>query len=154
MVGDAASWRARAEWCETQLGEVVAANAALSETLEKATAENRELRALLEAVTGELAVLKRMVFGDSSEKGPSGGAPGTAPGVGGEAGDGKKRRGQRAGAPGPRRRDFSDLPTVDIIYDLDADARCCAGCGSGFASFGEQVFEQVDWQVEVVKFSV
>jgi hypothetical protein len=33
VVGDAASWRARAEWCETRLGEVVAANAALSEGL-------------------------------------------------------------------------------------------------------------------------
>jgi transposase len=129
----------------------VAANAGLSEALEEATAGNRELRALLEQVTGELAVLKRMVFGDSSEKGPRGGAPDTGPGVGGEAGDGKKQRGQRAGAPGPRRRDFSGLPTVDIIYDLDAGERCCAGCGSGFAPFGEQVFEQVDWQVVVVR---
>lgn len=145
----------RAEWCETRLGEVVAANAALSEALEKATADNRELRALLEQVTGELATLKRMVFGDSSEKGPSGGAPDAGPDTGGEAGDGKKRRGQRAGAPGPRRRDFSHLPTVDIVYDivydLDEGQRCCAGCGSGFTPFGEQVFEQVDWQVVVVR---
>jgi hypothetical protein len=68
VVGDAASWQARAEWCEDRLGEVVAANAGLSEALEKATIDNRELRALLEQVTGELVTLKRMVFGDSSEE--------------------------------------------------------------------------------------
>jgi transposase len=150
-VGDVVSWQARAEWYEARLGEVVAANAGLSEALEKAVAENRELRVSLEQVTGELATLKRMVFGDSSEKGPRGGAPDTGPDVGVGVGGGEKQRGQRAGAPGPRRRDFSPLPTVDIIYDLGAGERCCAGCGSGFAPFGEQVFEQVDWQVVLVR---
>jgi transposase len=151
VVGDAASWQARAEWCEAQLGEVVAANAGLSVALEKAQADNQELRALLERVTGELATLRRMVFGDSSEKGPRGGAPAAGPAAGDETSHGAKRRGQRVGAPGPRRRDFSHLPTVDIIYNLGEDERCCTGCGSGFAPFGEQVYEQVDWQVVVVR---
>jgi hypothetical protein len=106
VADDAASRQARAEWHEARLREVVAANVELSAALEKAEADNRELWVLLEQVTGELATVKQMVFGDSSEKSLRGGMPDAGPDSGYESRHGEKRRGQRAGAPGPRRRDF------------------------------------------------
>jgi transposase len=157
---------------------VVAARAGeLEASLSGALAANEALAARADRLAEELATLRRMLFGRRSEKGEGGGAAagdgadpaaggGPDPEVGGQGGgggdpdaaglegdkgEGRKRRGQRRGAPGPRRRDYSGLPTVEFIYDLDEDQKCCPECGIGFDAFDEQVFEQVDWRVVVVR---
>jgi transposase len=44
-------------------------------------------------------------------------------------------RGQQCGKPGPRRRDYSHLPTVEQVIELPAEQQCCGRCGQPFASF-------------------
>jgi transposase len=44
-------------------------------------------------------------------------------------------RGQQRGKPGPQRRDYSHLPTVEQVVELPAEQQCCVRCGQPFASF-------------------
>jgi transposase len=44
-------------------------------------------------------------------------------------------RGQQRGKPGPRRRDYSHLPTLEQVVELPAEQQCCVRCGQPFASF-------------------
>jgi hypothetical protein len=74
-------------------------------------------------------VLKRMLFGRSSERA----RPSTADGGdGGDGGDqarpagggksGKRGMGARAG-----RRDYSHLPRVEVVWDFPGGGYCCPG---------------------------
>jgi transposase len=103
----------------------------------------------LERVNAELAVLKRMLFGRSSERA----RPSTADG-GGDGGDqarpadggktGKRGLGARAG-----RRDYSHLPRVEVVWDFPGGGYCCPGCGTPFSRLGGHVTEVLDWVVIV-----
>jgi transposase len=44
-------------------------------------------------------------------------------------------RGQQRGKPGPQRRDYSHLHTVEQVVELPAEQQCCVRCGQPFASF-------------------
>lgn len=114
-----------------------------------------ELEARIEELSGQVAVLSRMLFGRSSEKN-------TASGVGqnhdrpqdpegspraGQPG----KRGQRAGSKGHGRRDYSHLDTREEIHDVPAGERVCAGCGAVFQSLGYEDSEQIDWQVRITR---
>ena len=44
-------------------------------------------------------------------------------------------RGQQSGKPGPKRRDYSDLPCEEEFHDLDDDQKCCSRCGLPFETF-------------------
>jgi transposase len=46
-----------------------------------------------------------------------------------------RRRGQQRGRPGPKRRDYSHLPTLTEIYELPTDQQHCQQCGQAFAPF-------------------
>jgi transposase len=47
----------------------------------------------------------------------------------------RRPRGQQRGRPGPKRRDYSQLPAVVEDYELPPTQRCCARCGQPFADF-------------------
>src|SRR5262249_59067265 len=53
------------------------------------------------------------------------------------------------GGCGSRRRVYSHLRRVEVVWDFADGGYCCAGCGLAFAVLGEHVVEQVDWQVVV-----
>jgi hypothetical protein len=109
---------------------------------ERQRAENAGLReelaprdGELERVNAELAVLKRMLFGRSSERARPGTATGDDGGDGGgqarPAGSGKtgeRGLGARAG-----RRDYSHLPRVEVVWDFPGGGYCC----SARVAFGE-----------------
>jgi transposase len=122
-------------------------NARLRE--ENAALRERDARreAELERVSAELAVLQRLVFGRSSERAASGegAGEGAEPAAGGGQAGGRPRRGRA----GNRRRDYSHLPRVEVVWDFEDGGYCCPGCGLAFAALGEHVVEQVDWQVVV-----
>ena len=165
VAADVGYWRERAEAAEARCARLEADNAGLREDQARLRGENAELRGRLDRVCDQLATLQRMVFGTSSERGGDGGRAAGAgrrdgPGAGGPdhgGGDGEdqdgrpRRRGQRPGAPGPRRRDYSGLPTIEIEYDLPEGQGCCPDCGMAFTPFDEQVSEQVDWRVVLVR---
>jgi len=120
---------------------------------ENAGLRERDARreAELERVSAELAVLRRLVFGRSSERvtadeGAGESAGGGEPAAGGGAAGSRPRRRGRAGN---RRRDYSHLPRVEVIWDFEDGGYCCPGCGLAFVVLGEHVIEQVDWQVVV-----
>jgi transposase len=114
-------------------------------------AQNAQQAAELESLRADLAVFQRMLFGRSSERsGPvpdsGGGASGGGQPQGGAGGRGNTKRG-----PGARagRRDYSHLPRVEVVWDVEGGGYCCPECGQPFALLGEHVSEQLDWVVIV-----
>ena len=139
------------------LAAALEANERLARLAEELRAENARLRAEnaeqaaeLERVRADLAVLRRMVFGRSSERArPEPSADGGAQDQGGERGSGaggkKRGPGARAG-----RRDYSHLPRVEVIWDFGDGGYCCPECGTPFTGLGsDHVTEQLDWLVVV-----
>jgi transposase len=126
--------------------------AELREALAGRDAEIARQSAELERVSAALAVLQRMVFGDSSERSrpeppAPGGEGGGEPAPGGTGGDKGRPRG-----PGARagRRDYSHLPRVEVIWDFEGGGYCCPECGTPFTALGsDHVTELLDWQVIV-----
>ncbi|HEY2764487.1 MAG TPA: IS66 family transposase [Pseudonocardiaceae bacterium] len=110
----------------------------------------------------QVAVLSRMLFGQSSEKsrpgpGPGGDWPGGDAGqVGGlpdPAGSGvaKPGRGQQRGSRGHGRRDYSHLETEEVVHDVADGLRCCADCGLEFEFLCAETSDQVDWRVKLIR---
>ena len=126
--------------------------AELREALAGRDAQIARQSAELERVSAALAVLRRMVFGDSSERSrPEPPAPqdegGGAPAPGGTGGSKGRPRG-----PGARagRRDYPHLPRVEVIWDFEGGGYCCPECGTPFTGLGsDHVTELLDWQVTV-----
>jgi transposase len=125
--------------------------AELREALAGRDAEIARQSAELERVSAALAVLQRMVFGDSSERSrPGPPAPqdeGGEPVPGGTGGSKGRPRG-----PGARagRRDYPHLPRVEVIWDFEGGGYCCPECGTSFTGLGsDHVTELLDWQVTV-----
>jgi hypothetical protein len=132
--GEVEFWRAQAE-------RVAADNVVLR-------AQIVELKGQVGALAEKVSVLAKLAFGASSEKrarqtpkqtpdrdDPAGGADSGA----------KPGRGQRKGSGGHGRRDYSHLPTREEIHDLPESERVCPCCGAGYAPFGEETCEQIDW---------
>lgn len=147
-----------------RLGAELGAERAGSEQLRGALAE---ATARVEELSEQVAVLSRMLFGQSSEKkgSGSGGGPvaggdlespdggGVGDSQGGDAGGGQpaRKRGQRPGGKGHGRRDYSHLDTREEVHDVPAEQRVCGGCGVAFELLDSQTSEQVDWRVTVTR---
>jgi transposase len=140
---------------EAALAQALEANERLVGLVERQREEIARLReelavrdGELERVNAELAVLKRMLFGRSSEQA----RPGTA---GGEGGGNQARPaggGKSAGrGPGARagRRDYSQLPRVEVVWDFPDGGYCCPQCQTPFHRLGDHVTEVLDWLVSV-----
>ena len=137
-----AALEANACW-ERTAAELRAALAERDALIERQSAE-------LERMGAALAVLQRMVFGDSSERSRPEPAPqgegGGEPAPGGTGGNKGRPRG-----PGARagRRDYSHLPRVEVIWDFE-DSYCCPECGEPFTGLGsDHVTELLDWRVVI-----
>ncbi|WP_237704555.1 IS66 family transposase [Frankia casuarinae] len=110
----------------------------------------------LEALRAELATLRRMLFGRSSER-ASGGPPACA--GAGDSGDGRDgAAGEGAGGstgrprgPGARsgRRSYDHLARDEVDGDFEGGGYTCPSCGASFTPWGEHVVEQLDWVVSV-----
>ena len=145
---------------EGLLAQALEANKQLTALAERQQAEIAGLRAALaardaelERVNAELTVLKRMLFGRSSER-----ARATADSGGDHSGDGDGDAGGRpAGGtstkrgPGARagRRDYSHLPRVEVVWDFPDGGYCCPQCQTPFHRLGDYVTEVLDWVVTV-----
>ena len=133
-------------WLAETLAQALNANDGLARSQAELQDENARLRESLEAHEAQLAVLKRMLFGRSSERArPAGGSgTGAAADTGGSGKLHKRGPGARAG-----RRDYSHLPRVEIIWDFPGGGYCCPQCGEPFTVLGDHVIEQLDWTVIV-----
>jgi transposase len=130
------------------------------ERLEAAEARAQAAEARAAELAEQVAVLSRMLFGQSSEKsrpGPGAGSTdgdaGQAGGVPGAAGSGvaKPGRGQQPGGRGHGRRDYSHLETEEVVHDVAQGLRCCADCGLEFEFLGSETSDQIDWRVKLVR---
>jgi len=140
---------------EGALAQALEANERLAALVQRQRAEIAGLRERLavrdgelERVNAELAVLKRMLFGRSSERAQ----PGTATPAGGRD-QARPAGGAKAGRRGPGaragRRDYSHLPRVELIWDFPGGGYCCPECGTPFTGLGDHVAEVLDWVVIV-----
>ena len=133
--GGAEFWRAEAE-------RLAADNVALR-------AQVAELEDQIGALAEKVSVLARLAFGTSSEKAARP-AVDTAAGRPGRRG-GQARSWAAAGSRGHGRRDYSHLPTREEVHDVPEAERVCPRCGAGYAPFGEESCEQIDWQVPLTR---
>ena len=128
---------------------------------ERVAADNAVLRAQIVELKGQVgvlgekvSVLAKLAFGASSEK-TTKQTPKQAPDrddpAGGADGGEKRGRGQRKGSCGHGRRDYSHLLTREEIHDVPGGERVCRCCGAGYAAFGEETCEQIDWLVQLVR---
>jgi transposase len=136
---------ANERWERTAAG-LGAENARLREENARLRERDAQREAELERVSADLAVLQRLVFGRSSERGrPEAAAGGDEnQGRGRAGGGGRRGPGARAG-----RRDYSHLPRVEVVWDFPGGGYCCTECGEPFTLLGDHVIEQLDWQVTV-----
>ncbi|MPZ78647.1 MAG: IS66 family transposase [Deltaproteobacteria bacterium] len=171
-LAEALRWEAEARRWQVQAQRLDGDNVALRARVAALDGENVALRARVAELEGQLAAvqetaatLARRLFGDSSEqcpKQPGGrpqpqGEPGSAEadggdgdggGAGGARASGRRRgRGQQPGSRGHGRRDYSHLPVEEVVHEPDPETLVCPACGAGYAAFGEETCEQVDWQV-------
>jgi transposase len=131
-VGDVEFWRAEAE-------RLAVDNVVLQTRV-------ADLEGQVGALAEKVSVLARLAFGTSSEKAKR--APGGEDTAGGKA---KRGRGQRRGSGGHGRRDYSHLPGREEVHDVPEGERVCPRCGAGYAPFGEECCEQIDWQVALTR---
>jgi transposase len=120
-----------------------------------------DLEGQVGALAEKVSVLARLAFGTSSEKAKR--APGGEGPAGGSCGGddtadedtagrkAKRGRGQRRGSRGHARRDYSHLPGREEVHDVPEAERVCPRCGAGYAPFGQECCEQIDWQVRLTR---
>ncbi|HSO56443.1 MAG TPA: hypothetical protein VL330_27710 [Actinomycetes bacterium] len=147
---------------EGLLAQALEANKQLTALVERQRVELAARDAELERVNAELSVLKRILFGRSSERARPASADSDADGDGGGGenggGGGDSGGGRPAGdpktanrGPGARagRRDYSHLPRVEMVWDFPDGGFCCPQCQVPFHRLGDYVTEVLDWVVTV-----
>jgi hypothetical protein len=122
---DTAVWRARALRAEALAGQLIAEKAALNDQV-------AGLAAQVEQLTQTVATLTGILFGDSSEKKKPPRQPDGRDGNdGGDGvhgrGPGRRKRGQRTGAPGHGRRPYAHLETEEHSWMW---IRTCGGAAA------------------------
>lgn len=96
--------------------------------LDRAVAREAQLKQEIASLQAQLRLREQQLFGrkaDSTTPAAGVARPARSP----------RPRGQQPGKPGPRRRDYSHLPTVDQLIDLPSGQQCCSRCGQPFAPF-------------------
>jgi transposase len=86
-----------------------------------------ELQQQVEQLRGENQKLKAQLFGRQSEKQASADRANQLPGE--QEPSALRRRGQQPEHPGPKRRDYTHLPTVDELVELSPCHQTCPQCG-------------------------
>ena len=121
-----------------QAGYWKAQHARALERIDKLEAEAEQLR-------GENRQLKARLFGQKSEHASSRDRTNYLPGE--LIDSGSRARGQRAGRPGPGRRDYSHLPVMEDLRELSPDERTCTRCGAVFTPSNTDDSEQLEIEV-------
>jgi transposase len=151
---------ARLESLESLLARALEANEQLATLARRQREEIARLREELAArdgelgrVNAELVMLKRMLFGRSSEQARTSTADGGGDGDGDGGDEVRPAGGGKSGKRGPGaragRRDYSHLPRVEVVWDFPGGGYCCPGCGMPFTRLGDHVTEVLDWVVIV-----
>jgi transposase len=167
---EAERWRVEAERWRVEAEGLASRNVVLEAENTALRAGLAEVQAQAAALKAKVATLAKQLYAASSEKkkpaagkdpdpdpgrvrgagsGPGSGDP-DADGPGGEP-EPRRRRGQRKGSRGHGRRDYSGLPTEEQVHDLPPEQRVCPRCGAGYAPWGEECCDQVDWRVHLVR---
>jgi len=145
---------------EGSLAQALEANERLAALVERQREEIARLGEQLAARNGELGrvhaelvVLKRMLFGRSSERARPSPADGGGDGDGDGGDEVRPAGGGKSGTRGPGaragRRDYSHLPRVEVVWDFPGGGYCCPECGTPFGRLGDHVTEVLDWVVIV-----
>jgi transposase len=61
------------------------------------------------------------------------------------------KRGQQKGRPGPKRRDYSNLPVVEDLRELPEDQRVCPQCGAALSPSNTEDSEQIEIEVRAYR---
>src|SRR3954466_12793535 len=96
--------------------------------LDRAVAREALLKEEIATLHAQLRLREQQLFGrkaDSTASAEGLAHPARSP----------RPRGQQPGKPGPRRRDYSHLPAVELVLELPTDQQRCSGCGQPFVSF-------------------
>jgi transposase len=117
----------------------------------RAVERAEQLQQLVHELEAENRKLRQQAFGRSSEKASASAAdwlkelqdtPTSPP----------RRRGQQANNPGPKRRDYQQLPVRTEIIELPQAKRCCPQCGQPYAERAEtEDSEQIEIEVQAYR---
>jgi transposase len=109
----------------------------------------QELEAEVEQLRGEIRKLQDQLYGRKSEKSSRQDRSNHLEGAEDDyrTGDAPRKRGQRAGRPGPRRRDYGHLPAVEDPRELPECARVCPRCGAALSPSDSEDSEQIELEV-------
>lgn len=141
LKAQAKQWRS--QWQRTRMRE----QEALDRIKQMKVEHTREIQAFQEQINtleGQLADMKHLVFGRSTEKHPS-----TSRGAQNQRAKSPRNRGQQRGHKGHGRTIITTLPVVPEDRDLAEDQRHCGHCGLPFKPFpGTEDSDVVEVEVQ------
>jgi transposase len=100
---------------------------------QRAVQREQQLRQEIDTLQAEIRSLKQRLFGRKTESAAA--LPELAAPVPSPPPTPPRPRGQQPGRPGPKRRTYDHLPTVEETIALPADQQQCPDCGLPFAPF-------------------
>lgn len=109
-----------------------------------------QLQEEVEHLRGENAKLEGQLFGRKSEKQSSWDRSNHLEGEEEEPLS-KRKRGQQSGNPGPKRRDYSHLPTVEESIEVPAAQRTCPKCGQTLSPSDAEDSEVIEIEVRAYR---
>jgi transposase len=110
------------------------------------------LEAEVEHLRGENRKLQNQLFGRKSEKSSTQDRSNHLEGENDERNFATPlKRGQQTGRPGPKRRDYSNLPVVEDLRELPADQRVCPQCGTALSPSNTEDSEQIEIEVRAYR---
>jgi transposase len=113
----------------------------------RAVARITQLAAEVAQLRGENRQLQARLFGQKTEHASSRDRSNQLDGANQDPASQPPKRGQRAGRPGPGRRDYRHLPVREELHELSPDQRTCARCGEVFRPSNTDDCEQLEIEV-------
>lgn len=109
------------------------------------------LEAESEQLRGENRQLQARLFGQKSEHTAARDRSNQLEGENQAPGSEPRKRGQRAGRPGPGRRDYSHLPVQEEVLELPPDQRSCPQCGGVLTPSNTEDCDQIEIEVRAYR---
>jgi transposase len=110
------------------------------------------LEAEVEHLRGENRKLQNQLFGRKSEKSSTQDRSNHLEGENDDRDFATPlKRGQQKGQPGPKRRDYSNLPVVEDLRELPEDQRVCPQCGAALSPSNTEDSEQIEIEVRAYR---
>lgn len=115
-----------------------------------AVAQVKQLEQRVHHLEAENRQLRQQAFGRKTEKSTGGDGDWLAELE--ESSAQPRRRGQKAGQPGPQRRDYQHLPVRTEIVELPLQKCCCPRCGQPYSAREEtEDAEQIEIEVQAYR---